>query len=290
MSVDEVKGGDGSMGFFSELFGGNKSKNEKVSNRYETTEKVIDTMLKTAEVAMDSEDYSLAVETYKDILKLESNAIAQYNLGSLYAQGKGVGQDFRESAYWFRQAELSGDEQAGKLCLKCTLDFIHKNFDIKNSEQLYEDMVDFIGYVYSDTVNINLEVCRTLYAVAGNHFNKQEYSHAAKLFRAAGEFGNDGYSQNYLAVLYNLGKGLEQNDLVALYWFDKATDNGAADLALQDRDGLLNTYKENFPPDKFSEIMFKLAEWCEKGSSDVPKDISKSVYWRKIGERKAAEL
>ena len=89
------KGDDRSMGFFSKLFGGNKSKNEEVSTGYGTAEKVIDTMLKTAEVAMNKEDYSLAVETYKDILKLESNATAQYNLGSLYAQGKGAEQDFR---------------------------------------------------------------------------------------------------------------------------------------------------------------------------------------------------
>ena len=82
-------------------------------------------------------------------------------LGSLYAQGMRVKQDFKEAAYWFRQAELSGDEQAEELCLKCSLDFIHQNFDIKNSEQLYTDMFDFIKYVYSSTNGINLEVCRT---------------------------------------------------------------------------------------------------------------------------------
>lgn len=282
------------MGFFSKLFGGGDSEKEKISKNDKISEKtsqscftsakIIETMLKTAEVAMNRGDYSFAAESYKNILKLESNTTAQYNLGSLYAQGKGVEQDFMEAAYWFRQSELSGDEQAGKLCLKCSLDFIHQNFDSKDSEKLYTDMVNFVEYVYSDVDDVNLTVCRTLYAVAGNHFNEQDYSPAAKLFRAAGEFGNDGYSQNYLAVLYNLGKGLEQNDLVALYWFDKATDNGAADVAQQDRDGLLNAYRENFSPDEFSEIMFKLAEWCRTGTQDVPKDIPKSVYWRSIGE------
>ena len=267
------------MGFFSRLFGNESSKNKEVPSK-----NIIDTMLMTAEVAIKKEDYFTAVETYKDILKLETNATAQSNLGSLYAQGKGVQQDFKEAAYWFRQAELSGDEQAEKLCLKCSMDFIHQNFDIKNAEQLYTDMVDFIKYVYPSTNDINLEVCRTLYAIAGNHFNKQEYTYAAKLFRAAGEFGNDGYSQNYLAVLYNLGMGLEQNDLAALYWFDKAIDNGAVDVAQQDRDGILNAYKENFSPEEFSKIILKLVEWCQTGSEDVPKDIAKSIYWREIIE------
>jgi len=49
---------------------------------------------------------------------------------------------------------------------------------------------------------------------------------AAKLFRTAAEYYNHGASQNYLAVLYNAGAGLEQDDLAALYWFDRAADNG----------------------------------------------------------------
>ena len=276
------------MGFFSRLFGNifNKREEKTESQSYPSSKNIIDTMLMSAEVAMNKEDYATAVETYKDILEWEPNATAQCNLGSLYAQGKGVKQDFKEAAYWFRQAELSGDKQAEKLCLKCSMDFIHQNFDIKNSEQLYTDMVDFIKYVYPGTNDINLEVCRTLYAIGGNHFNKQEYAYAAKLFRAAGEFGNDGYSQNYLAVLYNVGMVLEQNDLAALYWFDKATDNDAANVAQRDRDGILNAYKENFPPEEFSEVILKLAEWCRTGSEDVPKDVVKFTYWRKISENK----
>lgn len=36
----------------------------------------------------------------------------QYNLGSLYAQSKGVEQVFWEEAYWFHQAELGEDGAA----------------------------------------------------------------------------------------------------------------------------------------------------------------------------------
>ena len=46
--------------------------------------------------------------------------------------------------------------------------------------------------------------------MAANHFNKQEYTEAIKLFRAAAEFGNDGASQNYLAILYNKVAGVEK--------------------------------------------------------------------------------
>ena len=258
------------MGFFSRLFGSNSKNNT-------------DTMLDTAEKAIDNGDYTKAVETYREILKLEQNARASYNLGSLYAQGKGVEQDYQEGAYWFHKAELLGDEKAGNFCLKCALDFIHQDFDNKTPEQIYKDVTQFIQKVYSD-VDIKLETCRTIYAVAGNHFKKQEYEEAAKLFRAAGEFGSDGYSQNYLAVLYNAGEGVEQNDVAALYWFDKAVDNGAADVAQQDRDGIFNAYKNNFSEEAFKATMLKISECCQNGSEDIPKDSEKVEYWRKFAE------
>ena len=106
------------MGFFSKL-SGKKNNNEPPSNTESqanlTSKDIIETMLLTAQVAMDKEDFDKAVEVYKDILNLEPNITAEYNLGSMYAQGKGVAQDFTEGAYHFHQAELLGDEQSGKL-------------------------------------------------------------------------------------------------------------------------------------------------------------------------------
>ena len=289
------------MGLFDKLFGKEKEPTADIEKKasvvgsadIQTTSEtkpqpsskdIINMMVMMADIAMDKGDFAAAADQYKNILKLEPNETAQYNLGSLYAQGKGIEQNFMEGAYWFRQAELAGDEHAGKLCLKCSMDFIHQNFDRKTPEQLYTDMVRFIKHVYPETTDVNLEVCRKLYAIAGNHFNKKEYAAAVKLFRAAAEFGNDGYSQNYLAVLLNAGAGIEKNDLASLYWFDKAVDNGAADVALKDRDGMLNAYKTNFTPTEFYEEMMKLSGWCRIGSKDVPKDAAKAVFWREIGE------
>lgn len=111
------------MGLFDELFG---KKPTGDSGRIASSGDAINMMVMMADLAMESGDYKQAVGGYKNILKLEPNEIAQYNLGSLYAQGKGVNQDFMEGAYWFRQAEHGGDEQAGKLCMKCTIGFVHQ--------------------------------------------------------------------------------------------------------------------------------------------------------------------
>ena len=291
------------MGFLYKLFGKGKptdmrgkdaapkaAENETVSIKDErklSSKDIIQMMLMMAEAEMEKGEYANAVDQYKQILQLEPNETAQYNLGSLYAQGKGAEQNFMEGAYWFHQAERSGNEKAGKLCKKCEMDFVHQNFDSKTPEQLYTDMMRFMKYVYPEKTNANLEACRSLFGIAGNHFNKKEHGRAAKLLRAAAEFGNDGYSQNYLAVLYNAGAGIEKNDLAALYWFDRAVDSGAADVALTDRDGLLNAYRTNFSAVECYEEIMKLSGWCSMGSKDVPKDATKSAYWRAFAENSA---
>lgn len=254
------------------------------SKHHSSTKATLASMLNLMEIEMSKENYARVAEICMNILRLEPSVIAQYNLASLYAQGKGVEQDFREAAYWFRQAELGGDEQAGKLCLKCALDFVHQELEERKPEGIYTGMASFIRRVYPETDDLRSEVCRNLYAMAGNHFNKEEYNVAAKLFRVAAEFGGDGYSQNYLAVLYNAGAGVEKNDLAALYWFDKAVDNGAADVAQADRNGILHAYKENLEPTEFYTVMMELSGWCSVGSADVPRDAAKAEFWRMVGE------
>lgn len=246
------------------------------------SKEIIDMLLAVANEAINQGDFENAVKTYKQILGLESNETAQFNLGVLYAQGKGIKQDYKEAAYWFHQAELSGDEEAGKVCTKCLMDYTYQNFNSKTPERLYNDMLSFVSYIYPQSF-AKLETNKHLFGMAGNFFNKKEYAPAAKIFRAAAEYGDDGYSQNYLAVLYNAGAGVPKNDLAALYWFDKAVDNGV-DEALQDRDGILNAYKQNFSATDYYKEITELASWCRIGSKDVPKDSDKAEYWRKTAE------
>lgn len=244
-----------------------------------SSQDIIETMVMMAGISIEQGDYSRAVETYKNILELQPNETAQYNLGTLYAEGKGVKQDFKEAAYWFNQA---GGKQAKKLCMKCMMDFIHQGFDNKTSEDIYFDMMRFMKFVWPGD-NLELEVNRNLCNMAGLHLSREEYAKAVKLFRAAAEFGNDAEAQGVLAVLYFKGDGVKKSDLVSLYWFDKAVDNGNED-ARTDRDGILNAYRSNLSPADFYEQMMILSGWCSIGSEDIPKDANKAIYWREIGE------
>lgn len=252
------------------------------------TEQVLEVMLALAQSMLDAGDANLAAEQYHRILRLCPNATAQYNLASLYAQGKGVAQDFCEGGYYFRQAELSGEKKAGDLVLKCEVDHIRQRIRQENHTELHARMKRFISRVYPEDAT-ETHIGRELAAIGMHLINKKEYADAGKLLRAAAEYCNNGEAQNYLGVLYNAGAGVEQNDLISLYWFDRAADNGIA-VAKTDRDGLLDAFRRALRPNEFTEYMEQLAHWCDVGSADVPKTPGKAEDWRRIAKTHSAPI
>lgn len=253
-------------------------KREKGQGDMLKSQDVIKIMLATADACLEDGKLERAFDTYRQIVQMCPDVTAQYNLGSLYARGLGTTQDFVEGAYWFHQASQSGDEQAGKLQAKCMLDYISQGLTDKSSREIYEEMNRFVTHVFPKE-NHQTVAGENLYEIGVHYLNKKDYVSAAKLLRAAAEFCDSGQAQNYLGVLYNAGLGVEKNDLVALYWLDRATDHHIT-AAKTDRDGMFNAYKNNFSPTEFWEQMQILARWCSVGTGDIPKDAEKAEYWR----------
>lgn len=270
------------MGLFDKLTEKTGRATTKQGGQNPQSEKVIQRMLDNAQMCLDSGMPERAFETYRHIVELTPNVTAQYNLGSLYAQGKGTEQDFLKAAYWFRQAVLGGDTDAEKLLKKSTMDYLEQDISKITPYELHQKMQRHTQLLYPKEKGN--QAAETLYGLAGHHFNKKEYAGAAKLFRTAAEYYDHGASQNYLAVLYNVGAGLERDDLAALYWFDRAADNGV-EASKKDRDGILNAYFTNNSPEEFSDIMETLAKACANGTPDIPQDNKKAQYWREECEK-----
>ncbi len=57
------------------------------------------------------QDYKEAVSWYRKSAN-QGYAKAQYNLGLMYAEGKGVGQDYKEAVSWYRKAAVQGEAEA----------------------------------------------------------------------------------------------------------------------------------------------------------------------------------
>lgn len=170
-----------------------------------SAEEAVRSLLILGQVALDAGDYESATEAFASVLTIEPNEVALYNLGSFYARGLGVRKDFMEAARLFHQAELLGNGRAGKLCGKCMLDYLSEGIEGKSPADLYAAMAVFVSRVYPEATDQKLEVNNGLLAVAVTYLNKGNYAEAAKVLRAAAEFGNDETAQSYLAALESAG-------------------------------------------------------------------------------------
>lgn len=262
------------MGYFHKLLG----KETKADEKKASSQDVVEVMIANAEIYLREGKADMAFSVYRSIVQSEPNTVAQYNLGSLYAQGLGTEQDFLEGAYWFHQAFENGDEKAGKLRTKCTMDYIHKGLEDKRPGDIFMQMVRYAVCLYPREDSIVI-ANRELFALAQYHMEREEYDVAVLLFHEAAEFGNDGGSQNHLGILYNMGMGVKRNALVSLYWFDRAAENKVK-AAEVDRNGIFNAYKSNCSRTDFCNQMEVLAACCAVGIMGIPKDAKKAVYWR----------
>lgn len=67
--------------------------------------------LSDANAAYDKGDYAQAIRLLRPIAE-KGNALAQYNLGMMHANGQGVPQDFHEAVKWYRLAAVQGNARA----------------------------------------------------------------------------------------------------------------------------------------------------------------------------------
>ena len=225
-------------------------------------EEAVRSLLLLGQVALDARDYESAMEAFASILKIEQNEVALYNLGSFYARGLGVKRDYMEAARLFHQAELMGNERAGKLCGKCMYDYAREGLAGKEPVDVYAAMAVYVSRVYPEAADQKLETNHGLVAVASTLLSRGDYSGAAKVFRAAAEFGDDGYAQYYLGLLYNAGAGLPHDDLAALHWLELAAGNGVED-ATTSRNGILDAYRQALSDQEFQELMAQLSQQQE---------------------------
>jgi TPR repeat protein len=147
---------------------------------------------------------------YKEKLQeaINGNSDAQFDVGTMYQNGRGVQADRNEAIEWYKKSAAQGDAKATS-----RLQLMQANstrFD-KTARQAakgdLESQYD-LGNMYMTGVGTNID-----YAKAINAFKQ-----------SAG--GGHVKSTYKLGLIYHEGTGVRRNDKTAFKWFKQAADNG----------------------------------------------------------------
>ena len=148
----------------------------------------------------------------------QGDANAQTTLGTSYANGQGVQQDYTEALKWYRKAADHGDAAAqnnlGVMYFRghgVTQDYVEAlKWFRKAAEQGLADAQTVLGASYAEGQGVS-----------------QDYTEAVKWYRKAADQGY-GMAQINLGVMYDKGQGMPQDYTEALKWYRKAADQGFA--------------------------------------------------------------
>jgi localization factor PodJL len=149
----------------------------------------------------------------------ERNPAAAYEIGTRYAEGRGVPADMATAAVWFARAAEGGLAPAQFRLAAMYEKGLGVTKNLTEARRLYlaaaakghATAMHNIAVLYSEGVD-----------------GKPDFTAAVEWFRKAAEHGV-GDSQYNLAVLYARGSGVEQNLAESFKWFSIAADKGDRD-------------------------------------------------------------
>ena len=180
----------------------------------------------------------------------DGNSEAQYYLGLMYLGGYGVKEDPKSAAIWFGKAAKQGHKDAQEY-----IDDIQEGEEVEQEIERTERAIksdlemeaDFSIMEPYEIYNIGVDY---LNGTGGKPVDPEK---ALEYFLEAAEQGHIS-AQNNAGTCYYHGKGVEENNAEAEYWYKKAAENG---------------HVPAFSP---------LAEIYHKGYLGEP-DCEKAVYW-----------
>jgi len=174
----------------------------------------------------------------------QGDADEQFNLGVLYAKGKGVPQDLTEAGKWFMKAAAQGCPNA--------------QFELggmyNNGEGVPQDFAEAMKWYMQAAAQGHANAQNNLGVMYNNGKGvPQDFAEAMRWYMKAAAQGNANAQFN-LGVLYNNGKGAPQDSTEAVNWFMKAAAQG------------------------YAKAQFELGVLYADGKG-VPRDVAEAVKW-----------
>ena len=220
--------------------------------------------------ALGRKDIKTALKKFKPLAE-KGHLKAQARLGWMYANGKGVPQDYKEAAKWYQLAgeqglavaqyqlgEMYGKGQEIPLDYKKAIKWLLKSAEQKNLtaqrlirasyHKLHKEVAEqgdsYAQRFLGDSYYLGLEVT-------------QDYAEAAKWYKKAAEQG-DSVSQIILGAMYEKGKGISKDFVEAYKWFSISGETGNGRMYIE------KLGKRKMTTAQIAEGQKLAEEWIEK--------------------------
>ena len=201
-------------------------------------------LLLTTSLAMGAND--IWQNLFKEKLQeaKQGNSNAQYDVASMYQNGRGVSPDLGKATEWYKKSAAQNNAKAvNRLKL---LEGNKERFKkvLAQAEKGNPDSQYKLGKMYSEGVGVsidNTKAAKAFESAAMQGHAKAEYNlglryyegtgvkrnraTAYKWFKAAAE-QNDPAAQYYLGKMFATGSGVKQNYATSLQWLTKSVDGG----------------------------------------------------------------
>jgi TPR repeat protein len=172
------------------------------------------------------------------------NSNAQYDIGAMYQNGRGVAADRDKAIEWYRKAAAQNNQNAVSRLNLIQSNEERFNKTLARAEKGEVESQYDLGNMYTEGIGTDADTskARAWYEkAASQEFEKAQYKLgliyyeessaskdlplAFKLFRKAAEKGYPP-AQFYLGKMYASGQGVKRNYGAALEWLSKAADGG----------------------------------------------------------------
>lgn len=195
----------------------------------------------------------------------EGDALALFEIGARYTDGRGVATDLAQAAHWYELSAARGFAPAEYRLANLYEKGQGVERDLERARKLYETAA---GKGNASAMH-NLAVL----LATGTGTAQPDFNEAAKWFQKASELGVRD-SQFNLAILYARGNGVKQ-DLVESYkWFAIAARDGDRDAGAK-RDEVANAMR----PEQLSDAKAKVELWKPQALDDKANSAELPDEW-----------
>jgi TPR repeat protein len=201
-------------------------------------------MLFTSPIAMSGNDVWQTLFNEKLQEALQGNSNAQFDIGSMYQNGRGVSPDRREAIEWYKKAAAQNNElavsrlqllQANEERFRKVLASAAKG----DKESQYK-----LGNMYTEGIGTDIDLAKAAKAYeqsANQGYAKAEYKLGLVYYEGIGvdpdkkkaynwfiKAADKGHAaaQYYLGKMYASGEGVKRDEALSLAWYTKAVDGG----------------------------------------------------------------